>query len=158
MHYQETLRQHEYLMGIDLQGANDNLSAEGLAKLQKIILAERNLWNPEGSRAQAEDVVTCDIRLFGEPQFKIRSIGMNPTARAEFQERIDDQLRRGIIEKSCSPYASQVLLVPKPKAGSGWWSITLPSTVCSSRIVMLSRASTRLPRCWEGKTSSLLST
>jgi hypothetical protein len=40
-----------------------------------------------------------DIPLNGEPQFMIRSIGMNPNARAEFQT--SSPAWPGIIEKSC---------------------------------------------------------
>ena len=74
-----------------------------------------HLWDkPSFDGATADHDTTCKIVLEGTPNFRARVRSVNPTVRKQIADEVESQRKMGIIEPSSSPYASTVLLVPKP--------------------------------------------
>jgi len=89
---------------------------EDMIQLRALILKYNALWNADRpAKPLPADTVKCTIRLTGDLTAKsAKQRPLNPQARTDFQTLINEQLKGGFIQRSFSPYASQVLLVPKP--------------------------------------------
>ena len=106
-----------HLKDLDLLNA-EQLSADGLVKMKRIVLANHYIWCLE-PKPVADGQLECDIQLKDNAVFDNvgHVIPTNPQTQAELRKIIEDKLNRNIIEPSKAQCSSTVLLVPKPHGG-----------------------------------------
>ena len=91
--------------------------SEGLLLLQSMVYKYRRLWEkpsfgPAGGAAKHD--VRCTVELDKPFTSRARVRSLSPTVREQIRKEVAAQREAGVIEPSSSPYASTVLLVPKP--------------------------------------------
>ena len=98
-------------------GSEFGPGSEGLLLLQGMVHKYRHLWNkpafgPAGGEAKHD--VRCNVELEKPFTSRARVRSLSPTVRDQIRKEVVAQRDAGVIEPSSSPYASTVLLVPKP--------------------------------------------
>ena len=94
-----------------------NLTRDELDAVKSKILQYDHLWDKDAAKQPKAHGVECDIQITGKPTMHARHRNVNPVARQQISKIIKEQKDAGIIQDSCSPYSSTVLLVPKPGGG-----------------------------------------
>ena len=95
----------------------DNITKDELCIIKRKILQYHELWDKSANKNPKAHGVQCDIQLTAPPKMHARHRNVNPLARQQIAKVIKEQRDAGIIQDSCSPYSSTVLLVPKPGGG-----------------------------------------
>ena len=102
----------EAVKDIDLSNTHE-VSADIILDLKRRILEEAYLF-VQGEKTRPSDAVECVMKLApGTPIFFRRSRTMSPPQAKQLDELTQQQLSKGVIEPSESPYSSPVLMVPK---------------------------------------------
>ena len=93
------------------------LEDDELSRLKQLVLQYHFLWDKDLKKTPAVHGTVCDIELTGTPKIGRKGYSVNPEARRQVAEEVRKQKELGVIQDSCSPYSSTVLLVPKPTGG-----------------------------------------
>ena len=98
-------------------GASVTEDEASLKQLKRLIYRFKHLWDKSDfseTGPTAKHDTTCTIDLDGAFTGKPRVRGVTPAVREAIKEQVLSDRKAGVIEPSASPYASTVLLVPKP--------------------------------------------
>jgi exodeoxyribonuclease III len=114
---EKAFKSKEHLVGITIGDKAAALAEWETLILKQKILQYHTLWDRDLVKQPKAHGVECNIELTAPFTGRARNRSVNPIARAQIAEEVRKQREAGIIQDSCSPYSSSVLLVPKPGGG-----------------------------------------
>ena len=98
---------------IDLHQLRHSFPADLQQKFFDLIQAHREIFGPLEGRLRQTRTVQHEIKTVPHKPFRIAPYPCSEKKRAIIEEQVQEMLAEGIIEPSCSPYSSPVVLQPK---------------------------------------------
>lgn len=105
----------QLLPDVDLSQAE--ITDEQRHKLQSLLLSYSDVFSAHDHNYGHTNIVRHSIRTGDAPPIKQRAYRTSPNMRAEIDRQVQQLLSQNIIEESCSPWSSPVVLIRK-KDGS----------------------------------------
>lgn len=97
----------------------DHLNTEEYREIKKILNKFRQLFFKEGDILTSTTNIKHEIRTTTEEQINSKLYRYPPQHEAEVRKQVREMEEQGIIRKSCSRYASPLIVVPKKVDNSG---------------------------------------
>lgn len=101
----------------DVHLNHSELTTEQRQQLETLLLTYRDIFSANDHDYGRTDIVRHSIKTTDVPPIKQRAYRTSPNVRTEIDRQVQQLLSRDIIEDSCSPWSSPVVLVRK-KDGS----------------------------------------
>ena len=109
-----TCTKYPALQELNIDISNTDLHDHQLSQLDTLISEYRHVFAKTPHELAATHLVKHDIQTGSAEPVRQRPYRVTPEKRLIIKQHIDEMLAQGIIEPSSSPWASPVVLVPKP--------------------------------------------